>query len=38
MLCAFNDQINDNFKYQKNVLDHRRKGVDQCAFLSDNRI
>lgn len=38
MLRAFNDQINNNFKHKKNVLDHRRKGVDQPAFLPDKSI
>jgi hypothetical protein len=29
MLRAFNVQINNNFEHKKNVIDHRRKGVDQ---------
>ncbi|MDB5153842.1 MAG: hypothetical protein JWR54_2593 [Mucilaginibacter sp.] len=37
MLCAFNDQINNNFHHKKNLIDHRAKGVDQCRFLTDNQ-
>jgi hypothetical protein len=29
MLRAFNIQINHYFEHKKNVIDHRRKGVDQ---------